>query len=36
MIACIEKSGQTTFFLPVALPYAPDHVLLEKMQGLNP
>ena len=36
MIARIEKSGQTVFFLPSALPYAPDHVLQEKVHGLNP
>ena len=33
MIARIKKSGQTVFFLPSALPYASDHVLLEKAQA---
>ena len=32
MIARIEKDGQTSFFLPCALPHAPDDVVVEKEQ----
>ena len=35
MIARIEKSGQTVFFLPSALPYAPDCEVQEKEQASN-
>ena len=32
VIACIEKDGQTSFFLPCALPRAPEGILQEKEQ----
>ena len=30
MIARIEKDGQTSFFLPCALPHAPEDILQEE------
>ena len=32
VITCIEKDGQTSFFLPCALPHAPEDILQEKKQ----